>query len=151
MKDIKYTDTAQERLDRLYLEFKDQIEDYIRSTKYNLGDDFIEVTASDIEEIRRRIRIIRPYKSTYSRSMIMYLSIVFGVILMIFGIYYDSIMAIFKEGNPVRLFATLYGLLMIIFGVFYLFIFKQRKNKENAYFEKMERDRIIKRFDEFKE
>lgn len=148
MKEIIYTDTARERLQYLHNKIDNQIEDYFRSTKYNLGDDFVEITASDIEDVGRMLKIIRPYKSTYMKSFLVYFFIVIGALLTIFGIFYDSIIDLFKEGNTVRLLLILYGFGLVLSGIFYRFIIKQRKTEERIHLESLRRKDIIEKYGE---
>lgn len=151
MKEIKYTATAKDRLDHLHAELNEKIEDYIRTSKYNIGEDFIEVTASDIEEIKRRIKILKPLKPNFSSSLLIYFSIAMGAILTFIGIFYDWIIKIFYEGDTTRIILISYGLLMLLFGLFYLLIFRQRKLREKAYYDKMEFDKIMKQISDYKE
>ena len=62
-KKIIFTDSAKMRLEKLHIDIDAQIETYLKDRKNVPGDDFIEITASDIDELSYRLKIIRPTRT----------------------------------------------------------------------------------------
>src|SRR5688572_5439647 len=111
-KKIIYTESAKERLERLHFEVNKGIENYLQQRKYVPGDDFIEITALDIDEVSQRFRIIRHSSSKYTKTLIPILYSMIGIGLLIVGLYYDQIQLLLKD-DPQRLMLIGMGLVMI--------------------------------------
>ncbi len=84
-KKIIYTETAKERLSNLHSEVDAKIEVYLQEKKYVPGDDFIEITASDIDSVSEKIRIIRPTSVSSMRKFIPIVYSIFGVMSIFYG------------------------------------------------------------------
>lgn len=145
MKKITYTDSGAKRLNKLHEELHNKIEQDIRDSKYNIGEDFIEVTASDVDDIGNRFRLIRRNKSSLIRPMVPFVTIALGIIISIYGIYYESIVQFIKEGNTFRILIVMYGFIMILMGIFYIFFLKIRKSREKASLEKIASRKLLDR------
>jgi hypothetical protein len=130
MKNIVYTDSARQKLVELHEDLDLQITQYLREAKYSFGDEFIEVTASDIEEVRWRIRIIKPNKQAYNRVLLVNLSIMIGITILLIGLFYPYFEDFINNSSPAQLQFTLFGLLLTVFGLLYLFLMRVKRNKE---------------------
>lgn len=146
MKNIVYTDSANQKLATLHKEFDIKIEQYFRESKYSLGDEFIEVTASDIDEITNRIRIIKPNRQLFSRDLMVYMSIVVGTITTIVGFIYPYLTSFLENITSTQLFIILYGLSLTILGILYLFLNKIKRNKEKELFRSTFDEKIHREF-----
>lgn len=149
IKKIIYTESAKDRLSKFYLDVENQLEDYLRDRKFVPGDDFIEVTASDIDEAAYKFRFVRPLK-TNTRKLIPVVYSIMGLIMTITGLYYEQI-RILLEGNPVRLIFIISGITMLFIGWFYLYYLRIRDNKfekERMMYEAEQRHRQKMKDDE---
>ena len=131
-KEIIYTEASTKKLEIVIEDLKKRMERDIYDSKYYLGEDNIEITASDIEDIYRRVRIIKKdYKSYSSKRMmklVFPLYFFLGIFTMVFGLFYEQIQYIIHE-SPTSLMLILGGFLCsLLGGVMYLFI-KQRENE----------------------
>ena len=139
-KEIIYTEASVKKLEVVIEDLKKRMEQDIFDSKYYLGEENIEITASDIEDIYRRIRIIRKDNKSYSSKRMMKLIIPLyffvGVFTMFFGIFYDQIQYIIYE-KPTSLILILGGFVCSLFsGVMYLFS-RQRENERKEIERKM--------------
>jgi len=135
-KKIIFTDSAKMRLERLHIDIDAQIEAYLKDRKNVPGDDFIEITASDIDELSYRLRIIKPTR-TNTKHLILFVYAVIGMISTIIGLFYTQIKIIIFE-DKVRLMFIVFGLslMAIAFVMSYLFKLKERKENELLDYER---------------
>ncbi|HVW13510.1 MAG TPA: hypothetical protein VHB54_06815 [Mucilaginibacter sp.] len=149
-KKIIFTESAKERLEKLHQDINVQIEDYLRDRKNVPGDDFIEVTASDIDYLSYRIKIIRP-ANTYMRSLVLYGYAIFGVVLTIIGLYYDTLKKIFIE-DQTRLYLIVIGFSTVIMTLLLFYMFKLKEKREKEIMEsETEKQRLNEFFSKYKE
>lgn len=127
-KKIIYTESAKARLDQFHIEVDRQLEDYFRDRKFVPGDDFIEVTGMDIDEVANRFRFIRPTRTSV-RSLIPAIYTFFGVTMTLIGLFYEQIVHLI-QGNPVRLVFIISGIFMVLVSWFYLYYMKIREHRE---------------------
>ncbi len=117
------------------LEILAKLQKKIVSAKYVLGDDIIEVTATDIKQASKMIDL--PSRAS-SAKIIFKLYIVFGFVASLFSIFFetilDTIFLLFKNPAQVMLFFS--GLFMVIIG----YVMLQRiRIRETEQYEKMGR------------
>ena len=138
-KKIIYTETAKQRFEKFHIEINEEVERYFQERKFVPGDDFIEITASDIDEVAQRFRISRPVKTNSVRTLIPVVYTTMGVILTIIGLFYDQFKTIL-EGDPKRLIFIGGGLFMIFISWTYLYLIKTREKKEQIerYYKEIE-------------
>lgn len=129
-KKIFYTDSAKERLEKFHTEISQRIDKYLYERKYIPGEDFIEVTASDIEEISNNIRFIKPTKTSL-RKLIPATYAIMGILLVVFGLLYDDIRKLI-ENQPTRLVFIISGLVMFFLGYFSLFLLNSKEKLEKT-------------------
>lgn len=127
-KKIIYTESAEIRFKKLNSEIKEKIEDYVRENKNVPGDEFIEVTANDLDEVSKRIRIVSVNKNQL-KYLVMVTYSIFGVILTITGLFYDDIMSLLKN-SPERILLIFVGIFLTGFSVYYYYLVKQRELRE---------------------
>ena len=130
-KKIIYTESAQNRLTKLQADLQEKIENFLRYKKNVPGDDFIEITANDIDYVSDRIKIIKSSKSSVRYLIILVYGIT-GVIMTIFGLFYDYIKQLVQE-NPSGLIISLSGIFISVFSIAYYYLMKQRDAKEKNY------------------
>ena len=129
-KEIIYTESALKKINTITDDFKKKIETEIINSKNFLGEESIEITAADVEEIYKQVRIGQSIsnKLVYkNRTMRIILPIYFfiGVFMIIFGLFYDDIQNMIHE-NPPQLMIILSGfILSLVSGALYLLV-KQR-------------------------
>lgn len=130
-KKIVYTESAKERLEKLHFEVNKEIEYFLQEVKYIPGEDFIEVTALDIEEVSKRLKIVRS-SNKHLASVVPTVYSVLGIILASTGLFYEAITTLVKD-NPVRLTLILTGFVMIGISWIYLYLTMLRNRKETLY------------------
>lgn len=144
-KQIIYTESGEKRLAKLYDDLHVDIEKYFRENKYVPGDEFIEITAADIEEISKKITIAKTYKSNYTSFILIYIYCIFGFVLILYGIFYEEIKKLVLV-DPRRLVYILGGVFMVLLGLVYSFILKTRQSRakiqEMLLHQKLRNDRI---------
>jgi len=138
-KKIIYTETAKQRFEKFHIEINEEVGRYFQERKFVPGDDFIEITASDIDEVAQRFRISRPVKTNSVRTLIPVVYTTMGLILTIIGLFYDQFKTIL-EGDPKRLIFIGGGLFMIFISWTYLYLMKTREKKEQIerYYKEIE-------------
>lgn len=133
-KEIIYTESAIKKLDVIVADFKQKIESDISKFKDYPGEDNIEITAADIENVYNRVRFVRRsgYKSNSIIKIIFPLYFIIGIFIMLFGLFYEEIQYLIHE-SPTRLAIVLSGfLLSLVSGaLYYLMIQKEKERKEN--------------------
>ncbi|WP_165042093.1 hypothetical protein [Dysgonomonas sp. ZJ709] len=148
-KEIIYTESALKKINTITDDFKKKIEAEIINSKNFLGEESIEITAADIEEIYKQVRIGQSIsnKLVYkNRMMRIILPIYFfiGVFMIIFGLFYDNIQNMIHE-NPPQLMIILSGfILSLVSGALYLLV-KQRiadRINREKYEDKIENSEI---------
>ena len=144
-KKIIFTDSAKMRLEKLHIDIDAQIETYLKDRKNVPGDDFIEITASDIDELSYRLRIIRPTR-TNSRQLILYVYAIMGMISTIIGLFYTQIKTIIFEDKE-RLIFILGGLLFTTTALVMSYMYKLKERKEQDILD-YEREKM--KYNEFK-
>lgn len=126
-----YTDAAKQELERFLGHQKDTIESMILEKKAIFGDDFIEITASDIKEAGDRIRPIYMYPSKYrnaSQLIITKLYVAAGILMMIGAFFYDDIHQLLT-GNKTQSLLFLMGAFMVILGGVFNYWLKLRRQR----------------------
>lgn len=111
-----YTEAAQQELTAFQARQKGLLEELVAERKSVLGDDVLEITASDIKEASQRIRAyrptIRPFQST---ELVTRAYIVIGVVMMIGSFFYPQIQTIFVE-NRTQALVFVMGAIMAAVG-----------------------------------
>jgi hypothetical protein len=141
-KNIIYTESAKQRLEKFHLEINEEVERYFQERKFVPGDEFIEVTASDIDEIAQRFRISRPIRTNPIKTLIPIVYTIVGLLLTGLGLFYEQFKSIL-EGDPKRLVFIGSGIFMIGLSWAYVYIIKSRERREQLerHFKEMERRR----------
>lgn len=130
MTKIKYTDTAKRKLEDLQNNYREELERILLSKKLMPGDDFIEVTASDIDEVSKYFKFIRPINNS-SKYLILIVYFIMGLIATFIGLFYDDFRHI-MENRPTQAMILLVGLtMMLVSFVGYLFFRLKEKQRES--------------------
>ncbi|MBI1929612.1 hypothetical protein HYR99_35865 [Candidatus Poribacteria bacterium] len=114
-KPIFYTSAAKERMEKLRREIEAEIEAVLCDQKYVPGDEQIEVTGSDVEDLARSMRIEfygRHERRRFLREQIVRLYLITGVITTLAGLFYSYTRSLIE--NPVQFTLVLAGIMMII-------------------------------------
>lgn len=138
---IEFTVSGENRLKELTSEINNKIIENIRKSKYAPGDDFIEITASDIDNVAMNIRFVQPSQSNF-KQIIFTSYIIIGVFLIFIGIFLDELKIIIAE-DPTRLMFIVMGLIFSIISLYFSFSFKNKqKIEEELYMKNIERNKI---------
>jgi hypothetical protein len=126
-KTIVLTDAAHDRLDKLYAKLRLDIEKELRERLYVPGDDTVEVTASDVDELAHRLKVVFPTREYYGRSSIRLLPRVYlamGIITFLAGLFYPYLESL--RDNPTQAALVVTGLLMSVASILMFQWLKQR-------------------------
>jgi hypothetical protein len=128
---IKYTDTAKEQLEEFKKQQVQLLEDHLVKDKYVIGDDLVEITASDIKEALDDMKVIYPgeQKSLFKSESMKLASLVYvilGVLITIGSMYYDYFQELLFN-NPSKAFLLMLGITMTVMGVILNFIIRKRE------------------------
>ena len=128
---IKYTKTGEEEVNRYLSEQKDLLEEYLLQDKYIIGDEIVEITGSDIVEIKQKLNISYKKPNRYgSLKLASYLYAVFGVIMTILGITYPYFRQIMVS-NKEQAYIILAGFFMSFLGIFISIYVKYKEKRQN--------------------
>jgi len=130
---IEYTKSGQEKLDRFYKEFEQQIVEHIKQRKYAPGDEVIEITASDIDEVTNKIKIIQPNKSQL-KQFVLFTYTMLGVLITLVGLFYSDFLHIIRN-EPNRLIFITSGIFLSTLSLFFSYYLKLRQKREKEIFE----------------
>ena len=136
-KKIVLTDSAVKRLEKLHERLNVQIENYLIDRKFVPGDDFVEVTGSDIDDVENRLKIIRP-TSLNTRRTILYMYMILGIVIFLIGVFYNEIKDILT-GDRDRLILLTVGFFLSLASFFFSTYFKQKDKIQKDYLEFEER------------
>ena len=122
---VHYTDAANERLESLKCEYMNILKEIIKDRKYVPGDNFVEITASDLEQASQYLKVIAPRKSG-SLRLVLVLYAFMGIVMIIAGLFYPLIAEMIRE-SPERLILTFGGFILLAAGIYGYYRVKQRE------------------------
>lgn len=128
-KDIRYTEPAQEAIEKAQLKYKKELEDIIREQKFVPGEEFLEITASDIERATEQVHFISKKKSDV-RELIIDMYMVLGGFTVVLGLFFDQIRHM-MENDPIQFMLVIMGGGMIAASALSRWIFMRRKQYLN--------------------
>lgn len=138
-KKIIFTDAATTRFEEVQQEFVEKFKNELKNRKRIPGDDSIEITASDIEDLDRSTRIrflgADSYR-TFARDALVKLYLVLGILTFLAGIFYPYLIAL--ASNPIQLALIAMGISMAVasFAVNRLFVRRRAETEINAALER---------------
>lgn len=129
-KKIKYTDSASAKISSVLINLKERIEEDIRDSKNYPGEDFIEITASDIEDTYQRINLRSKQSKNYLRNrmvkQILPIYFVLGILMTIYGLLYDQITELITT-NSSKLYIIFAGFLFSLITAAMYALLKQKE------------------------
>jgi hypothetical protein len=130
-KHLTVTDPAEKLLSSIQLEVREQVLDVIVERKSIPGDSEIEITASDIEEVRRSMRVrfadTRLNRLLY-RDIIIRVYTVLGLTTLLAGIFYPYVRILLD--NPVQLALVFAGVAMLAAATLMKLYLRRRLQRE---------------------
>jgi VIT1/CCC1 family predicted Fe2+/Mn2+ transporter len=113
-----YTDVAKSELEEFLVRQQEMLETVVAERKLVLGDDVLEITASDIKAASSLIQINRPVFRRYrSTELVTRLYIAMGVAMMVGGIFYPRLEEIY-DTNRTQALVFITGAAMATIGWF---------------------------------
>lgn len=112
-KQIIYTDAATKRLNELHDKLKADIEDELRERKNVPGDETVEVTGSDVDDLANSMRLSffeRQQARLLMRDLIVKMYLAIGILTLAAGLLYPYLRTV--ADNPIQLSLLGTGLLM---------------------------------------
>ncbi len=105
------------------------LENLVAEKKFVFGDDVLEITASDIKEASRKIRVFRPTSIRYRNIQVITKVYVIACVLMMLGaIYYTRIIEFFQE-NRTQAMLFIIGAVMTLIGILLNSVFMLRRRR----------------------
>jgi hypothetical protein len=126
VKRIAYTQAGEDRLAKLHRAIGNQIEQALRERKFVPGDEQIEITGSDVDELARSMRVdffSRFDQRRMFRRVVIGFYFLLGILTTIAGLFYHYFLDLIK--NPTQLFLVGAGVLMSL-GSFLLWTINER-------------------------
>ncbi len=105
---IILTLSARNRLGFLTTKYHELLKQLVVEDKRVIGDDMVEITASDLERVSRRISIRPRPSSLRYRKSIMQMYFVTGLLLLLAGLFYNYAYILLR--NPIQLALVLSGI-----------------------------------------
>lgn len=119
---IKYTIAALEQLEKFKLDQVKKLEDLIVENKRFPGADFIEITASDIQEEARKFTYRKPATKNQLQYLVIYAYFVIGIGLMLFGFSYQDIIDIWKNQPSQGLYILMGFIMTVMSGILFFYM-----------------------------
>ena len=126
---IVYTEAGKNAVDKYLEDQKNQLEKEISEGKYVLGDDEVEITASDIKSYIDH-EFYNKRKTEYKKrlSNILEIYIFIGVIMTTAGVFLPILIEMIED-NLMQFILTIMGsMFVIIAGFSWLYLHKKSKN-----------------------
>lgn len=129
---VIYTEAAEQEMMNFHQQQKEMLEKLVAEKKVVFGDDVLEITASDIKEASRNIRVLRPTSIRYSNvQLLTKVYVALGVLMMVGAIYYPRIAELFQE-NRTQGMLFLMGAVVTLIGLLanYFYVLRKRRYLE---------------------
>lgn len=124
-----YTDAATRELESFQTRQKDMLESVIAERKLVLGDEVLEITASDIKSASELIQIYRPsFRRAQSTELVTRVYIVTGILMMVGSFFYSKILEIYSS-NRTQALIFLMGAVMAAIGWLFSFWMQTRRRR----------------------
>ncbi len=126
---IIYTNSGEKKIESVLQKLKSKIEEDIKESKNYPGEEYIEITAADIEDVYERV-YLRPRKSknlTRNRMLKQILPIYFlvGIGMMVYGLFYSQIEKLMAD-SPEKIIFVLGGFAFSLVTAVMYMLLKQR-------------------------
>ena len=132
---VLYTAAAKRELERFKDAQAEKLEELVKEEKFLFGDDEIEITASDLREAEKSVRIERRPGIQKRKIQTMVLAFrvyaVLGLLMMIVGAFYSNLMQLMHaiEANPKQAILTLGGGALSIVSILMLYLLRARQRR----------------------
>lgn len=141
-----YTDAAQLELEAFQARQQEMLEGLIAERKLVLGDDVLEITASDIKGASERIQVYRPtLRRNQSTELVMRAYVVIGIVMMVGSFFYSQLMEIYAS-NKIQALIFFVGATMVAAGGLFNYLVQSRRKRMDeemqAYMAAMNRHEI---------
>lgn len=145
---INYTEAAKQKIDELNKKYIQDLEYFLKETKYVPGEDFIEVTASDINELAKYIKIIYPRTKVFEiRNFVLKTYFVLGILTIFCGLFYSEIQNIILY-RPIQAVITLTGVITTVVAFLILQSFKRKEVRMEE--DELRREIVLSKFCDLK-
>ena len=121
---VSYTEAAERKMVEILDRHKRDLEQYVIRRKLVPGDEFVEVTASELEDAARHVSIRDP-RSTQLRTTIFRLYTFMGVVMTGAGLFYDR----FRQMDPFQLMLVVMGVSVTLAGIYGSSILARREKE----------------------
>lgn len=112
---VHLTIDAERELERFLERTREEIVDTIEREKFIAGEEFLEITASDIRTVAARVRMARSRRHIDHVVLVTRAYMAMGLILFVVGLFYRDILDLLKS-DPFSAAIAGGGLFMALFG-----------------------------------
>lgn len=128
-----YTDAAQRELAAFQSRQQEMLENIVAERKLVLGDDLLEITASDIKAVSERIRIYQPtLRTSQSTEFVTRAYIIIGFAMMIGAFFYPQLVELYAS-NRIQALTFFMGAIMAAIGGGFNYWIQARRRREQEY------------------
>ncbi len=141
-----YTDAAKLELEAFQARQQEMLEGLIAERKLVLGDDVLEITASDIKSASERIQVYRPaFRRNQSTELVTRAYVVIGIAMMAGSFFYPQLMEIYASNKAQALIFVMGAAMAAVGGIFSYWIQSRRRRiyeEAEAYMSSVSRREI---------
>lgn len=128
---VTYSNSGTVELDRFLQKRKEELEQLLRREKYVLGDEELEITASDIVEAEHNFRAIKSTRGTLQLNRLKFflrLYLFAGIGMLVVGFFYQDIREILT-GDPIQKLLVVAGFTFSLFSIVATYYLKERTTR----------------------
>ncbi|MBP5983552.1 MAG: hypothetical protein KAZ91_02775 [Candidatus Fonsibacter sp.] len=145
-KSIIYTESASKKIESILNNFKQRLEEEIKDSKNYPGEESIEITASDIEEIYERVIIRNKWSKSHARikmiRLVLPIYFLMGIALVFYGFFRDEIQQLIYKDKSSLMYILIGFIISLTTGaMFYLLKQRESENKRDLFREKLDIER----------
>ncbi|UAB68707.1 hypothetical protein INR79_09090 [Vibrio sp. SCSIO 43132] len=122
---VIYTESGSQALENYQSLRKRELEEFLQKEKYVFGDEFVEITATDIKNAEKEITYVKSSRrsSLPMTATLLKVYMFLGLVMVTYGVFYDQIME-FIHGGATEQMAFIFGgvALSLISGLAHYYI-----------------------------
>ncbi|MGC9458299.1 hypothetical protein [Vibrio genomosp. F10] len=129
---VIYTESGSQALENYQSLRKRELEEFLQKEKYVFGDDFVEITATDIKNAEKEITYVKSNRRTSLPLTATLLKVYMftGFVMVLVGVFYEQIMELIYGGATQQMVFILGGVVLsLVSGLAHYFIQKRDERR----------------------